>query len=192
MDERIDGWVVGIDLSLASTALAALHTGTGELFVHRVRSTGKTTDTLAMKVARYRALSADIAAAALACAPLAVAIEGAQFSTSKDTSAHRRAGLWWRTVDLIDAAGVPVVEVPVSTVKKWGTGKGNAGKDMMLAAAVRRWEQVTQNDEADAAHIADLLAYLVGGDIVPRTKGRDAILAKLPRDGVPSVHVSVV
>lgn len=190
MDERIDGWVVGIDLSLASTALAALHTGTGELFVHRVRSTGKTTDTLAMKVARYRSLSADIAAAALACAPLAVAIEGAQFSTSKDTSAHRRAGLWWRTVDLIDAAGVPVVEVPVSTVKKWGTGKGNAGKDMMLAAAVRRWEQVTQNDEADAAHIADLLAYLVGGDIVPRTKGRDAILAKLPRDGVPSVHVS--
>lgn len=190
MDERVDGWVVGIDLSLASTALAALHTGTGELFVHRVRSTGKTTDTLAMKVARYRALSADIAAAALACSPLAVAIEGAQFSTSKDTSAHRRAGLWWRTVDLIDAAGVPVVEVPVSTVKKWGTGKGNAGKDMMLAAAVRRWEQVTQNDEADAAHIADLLAYLVGGDIVPRTKGRDAILAKLPRDGVPSVHVS--
>ena len=58
---------------------------------------------------------------------------------------------------------------------------------MMLAAAVRRWPQVTQNDEADAAHIADLLAYLVGGEVVPRTKGRDAILAKIPRDGVPDL-----
>lgn len=185
MSAPTEGWVVGIDLSLASTALAAMHTRTGELFLHRVRSTGKTTDTLAMKVARYRTLASDITAAALACAPVAVAIEGAQFSTSKDTSAHRRAGLWWRTVDLIDAAGVPVVEVPVSIVKKWGTGKGNAGKDMMLAAAVRRWDHVSQNDEADAAHIADLLAYLVGGEVVPRTKGRDAILAKIPLDGVP-------
>ncbi len=180
-----EGWVVGIDLSLTSTALAALHTGTGVLYVHRVKSTGKTTDTLAMKITRYRLLAESVVGAALACSPLAVAIEGAQFSTSKDTSAHRRAGLWWRVVDLIDAAGIPVVEVPVSTVKKWGTGKGNASKDMMLAAAVRRWEQVGQNDEADAAHLADLLAYLVGGEVVPRTKGRDAILAKIPMDNVP-------
>jgi len=182
-----EGWVVGIDLSLTSTALAAMHTRTGELYVHRVKSTGKTTDTLTMKIERYRRLSTDVVSAALACSPIAVSIEGAQFATSKDTSAHRRAGLWWRVVDLIDAAGVPVVEVPVSTVKKWGTGKGNAGKDMMLAAAVRRWEQVTQNDEADAAHLADLLAYLVGGEVQPRTKGRDAILAKIPRDGVPDL-----
>lgn len=184
---ELNGWVVGIDLSLASTALAALHVGTGELYLHRVKSTGKTTDTLAMKVERYRTLSTKIVDAALVCSPVAVAIEGAQFSTSKDTSAHRRAGLWWRTVDLIDAAGIPVVEIPVSTVKKWGTGKGNAGKDMMLAAAVRRWTQVTQNDEADAAHLADLLAYLVGGEVVPRTKGRDAVVAKVARDGLPDL-----
>lgn len=186
MSERA-GWVVGIDLSLTSTALAAYHTGTGELYLHRVRSTGSTSDTLAMKIARYRTLATNVVSAALVCCPVAVAIEGAQFSTSKDTSAHRRAGLWWRVVDLVDEAGVPVVEVPVSTVKKWGTGKGNASKDMMLAAAVRRWPQVTQNDEADAAHLADLLAYLVGGEIVPRTKARDAILTKIPRDGVPDL-----
>lgn len=185
MTEPAAGWVVSIDLSLASTALGAMHTGTGELHLHRVKSTGKMTDTLEMKVERYRALARDIAAAALVCSPLAVGIEGAQFATSKDTSAHRRAGLWWRTVDLIFAAGVPVIEVPPSTVKKWGTGKGNANKDMMVATAARRWEQVTQNDEADAAHLADLMTYLVGGGLVPRTKARDAILAKIPRDNVP-------
>ena len=85
MSAPTEGWVVGIDLSLASTALAAMHTRTGELFLHRVRSTGKTTDTLAMKVARYRTLASDITAAALACAPVAVAIEMSLINISEPT-----------------------------------------------------------------------------------------------------------
>jgi len=172
-------WVVGIDLSLTSTAVAALHTGTGDLYVHRVRSVGKASDSLLAKVGRYTRLSQEIAAAALISSPALVTIEGAQFATQKDTSAHRRAGLWWRVVELIIEAGVPVVEVPVSTVKKWGTGRGNASKDMMLAAAVRRWDQVSQNDEADAAWLADIAAYHLGTAVVSRTKSKDSILSKL-------------
>lgn len=174
-----EDWVVGIDLSLTSTAVAALHTGTGELYVHRVRSAGKASDSLLNKVHRYTRLSQEIAAAALVASPALVTIEGAQFATQKDTSAHRRAGLWWRVVELITDAGIPVIEVPVATVKKWATGRGNANKDMMLAAAVRRWDQVGQNDEADAAWLADLAAYHLGSTVVPRTKSRDAVLAKL-------------
>lgn len=177
--EVSNSWVVGIDLSLTSTAVAALHTGTGELFVHRIRSAGKATDSLADKIARYTRLSQEIAASVLVTSPALVAIEGAQFSTQKDTSAHRRAGLWWRVVELISDSGISVIEVPVSTLKKWGTGRGNASKDMMLAAAVRRWDRVSQNDEADAAWLADVAAYHGGAQVVPRTKGRDTILAKL-------------
>lgn len=172
-------WVCGVDLSLTSTAVSALHTGTGDLYLHRVRSSGKATDSLHAKIARYRDLAENIARAACSSSPALVAIEGAQFATSKDTSAHRRAGLWWRTVDMIIAAGIPVVEVPPSTLKKWGTGKGNAGKDLVLAAAVRRWAQVTQNDEADAAWLADIAAYITGAELVSRTKARDAVLAKM-------------
>ena len=169
----------GIDLSLTSTAVSALHTGTGSMFLHRVRSSGRTTDSLRMKVDRYRSLAEQVSQAACSSSPAIVAIEGAQFATSKDTSAHRRAGLWWRTVDLITDAGFVVVEVPPSTLKKWATGKGNASKDMVLASAVRRWPQVTQNDEADAAWLADIAAYIGGADLVSRTKARDAVLSKM-------------
>lgn len=174
-----EGWAVGIDLSLTSTAVAAVHLGTGELFVHRVRSSGKSTDSLHTKIERYRDLAYKVASAALVSSPVLVAIEGAQFATSKDTSAHRRAGLWWRTVDLVIEGGVPVIEVPPSTLKKWATGKGNAGKDMVMISAARRWSCVTQNDEADAAWLADIAAYAHGADIVPTTKARDAVLAKM-------------
>lgn len=172
-------WVCGVDLSLTSTAVSALHTGTGDLYLHRVRSSGKATDSLFSKLDRYRDLAQKVAQAACSSSPALVAIEGAQFSTSKDTSAHRRAGLWWRTVDMITSAGFVVVEVPPTTLKKWGTGKGNASKDMVLASAVRRWSQVTQNDEADAAWLADIAAYVGGANLVTHTKARDAVLAKL-------------
>lgn len=172
-------WVVGVDLSLTSTAIAAMSTADGTLYVHRVRSSGKSDASLYEKLARAEKLADDIVAAVMACSPSLVSIEGAQFSTSKDSSAHRRAGLWWLVISKLRSNGVDVVEVPVSTVKKWATGKGNAGKDAMIAFAARRWEQVTQNDEADAAWLADISAYVKGASVVPRTKGRDAVLAKL-------------
>ena len=173
--------MVGVDLSLTSTAVAALHVETGELFVHRIRSAGKSDDTLNSKLTRYRDLAEKVSAAVAVSHPVLVAIEGAQFATSKDTSAHRRAGLWWKTVDLITASGAPVIEVPPSTLKKWATGKGNASKDMVVIAAARRWTCVTQNDEADAAWLADISAYVSGHPYptVTKTKGRDLVVAKL-------------
>lgn len=173
-------WVVGIDLSLASTAVAAMDLSGGDLFVHRVKSKGSTADGLHTKLDRYRKLAIEIAEAAVAPSPVLVAIEGAQFATSKDTSAHRRAGVWWRVCDLVQSSGIPVIEVPPTTIKKWGTGKGNASKDMVLASAVRRWPEVVgQNDEADAAWLADIAAYVLNSAIVTHTKARDAVVAKL-------------
>ena len=173
-------WAVGIDLSLASTAVSALNMSTGDLFVHRIKSKGAANASLHDKLDRYRTLTHDIASAAVAVSPAVVAIEGAQFATSKDTSAHRRAGVWWRVCDLVQAHEIPVIEVPPTTLKKWGTGKGNASKDMVLAAAVRRWPDViTQNDEADAAWLSDIAAYVSGASLVTQTKARDAVLAKL-------------
>ncbi len=51
--------------------------------------------------------------------------------------------------------GIPYQGIPVGTLKKYATGKGNAGKPAMIAAACAKgWEPVDHN-EADALWILD-------------------------------------
>lgn len=53
---------------------------------------------------------------------------------------------------------IDCVSVPPSVIKKFATGKGNAKKEQMLAAAQKIWDDVTDHNEADALW---LLAYAV-------------------------------
>jgi len=47
--------------------------------------------------------------------------------------------------------GIPYEGIPVGTIKKFATGKGNAGKDQMIAKAVQlAVRQVKDDNEADA------------------------------------------
>lgn len=47
--------------------------------------------------------------------------------------------------------GIPLVGVPVGTIKKFATGKGNASKMEVLMAVEKRWGVLPQDDnEADA------------------------------------------
>jgi Holliday junction resolvasome RuvABC endonuclease subunit len=47
--------------------------------------------------------------------------------------------------------------IPVATIKRHATGKGNASKEAMIAAANRHWPDanITDDNEADARWIAD-------------------------------------
>lgn len=58
---------------------------------------------------------------------------------------------------LCEERKVPYVGVPVGTVKKCATGKGNAGKPEMIAAANTTWSLAIgdADDEADALWIAE-------------------------------------
>jgi Holliday junction resolvasome RuvABC endonuclease subunit len=48
-------------------------------------------------------------------------------------------------------AGAPFVDVAPAALKKYATGKGNCGKDAMIAAAIRRFGFAgSDNNEADA------------------------------------------
>lgn len=170
-------WAVGIDLSLTSTGVAAYDMNSGTLHAHRVKSSSNGM-TLDAKLERYTSVVSGITNAVYAANPCVVAIEGAQFSTSKDRSAHRRAGVWWAVVRELTAHGIPVVEVAPSVLKKWATGKGNADKDSVLAAAARKWAGVTGNDEADAAWLAEIAAYAAGSTVIPKTNMKDALIAK--------------
>lgn len=53
--------------------------------------------------------------------------------------------------------GIPYAGIPVGTVKKRATGKGNADKDAMLAAARARWPEQTvlDDNQADALWILE-------------------------------------
>lgn len=61
---------------------------------------------------------------------------------------------------------IPYVGIAVGTVKKHATGKGNAGKDAMIDAAVIRWgSHITDDNEADARWIREVAILQYGGGI---------------------------
>lgn len=52
--------------------------------------------------------------------------------------------------------GIPYEAIPVGTVKRHATGKGNANKEKMMDAATRKWGAPFHDDnEADARWIAE-------------------------------------
>lgn len=67
-------------------------------------------------------------------------------------------------------AGLPLVEIPPAKLKMYLAGKGNAKKEAMLAAAIRRLDyEGSNNNEADALALlhAGLDAYGLGWAKLP-------------------------
>ncbi len=85
--------------------------------------------------------------------------------------------------------GIPFVEVPPSSLKKYLTGKGNADKDLMLSTASRRFDRTLNNDEADALALWAMAMDAYGQSVlsVPESH-REALTAiewpVVLRDGV--------
>lgn len=136
--------VAGLDLSLSSTGIA-LSSG----LLKRIESTADKEVTLASRSARLSSL-ADQVVLTVKDADLVV-IEAPAYSR-QGAAAHDRSGMWWLVVANLRDRGVDVVEVPPTGRAKYAAGAGNAGKDKVLAAMVRRfpsWD-VDGNDVADA------------------------------------------
>lgn len=110
-----------------------------------------------------------------------VVIEAPAFA-SKTGSVHERSGLWWQIVAECWYNGVDVLEVPPTSRAKYGSGKGNASKDAVLAAAVRQYSQapIANNNEADAVILAAIGARVLGEPIEDHlTKPQLEALVKL-------------
>lgn len=65
-------------------------------------------------------------------------------------AAHVYGGLLATLTAWCEHHGVPYSGIPVGTIKKHATGKGNANKDAMIAAAVARGFTPCDDNEADA------------------------------------------
>lgn len=65
-------------------------------------------------------------------------------------AAHAYGGFLATLTAWCEHHGIPYQGVPVGTIKKHATGKGNAGKAEMIAAATARGHNPTDDNEADA------------------------------------------
>lgn len=75
---------------------------------------------------------------------------------------------------------VPSVEVPPSCIKKYATGRGNAGKEEVLVEAVKRLDYTGHStDEADALWLWTLTLAALGAIEHPVPKSHQKALAKI-------------
>lgn len=184
--------VVGLDLSLTGSAIAAISLETGDLATAVHRSPAPADDSLGAHVQRHRELVDGIVTQTLACNPELVVVEGLQFSVKeKDSSLTRRGFLWWAVAEGLVRGGLPVIEVAPSQIKQFATGKGNASKSEVVAAYATAWPDAARGsniqDRADAAFAAALgVAWLRRDAVlpfkltVPRRKALAKIRAPIP------------
>ncbi len=68
-------------------------------------------------------------------------------------AAHAYGGFLAHLTAWCEKNVIPYEGVPVGTIKKHATGKGNASKDMMIESARRRGHNTDDDNEADAIAI---------------------------------------
>lgn len=171
--------VVGLDLSLTSTGIAVHGAGIPD-WAGTIKSKGAKTDTWEMRRKRLDGIVSrvipPIPQGAL------VAMEAPSYGSTTG-SAHDRSGLWWMVFDVLTVQGYAVIPVAPTVRAKYATGKGNAGKDAVLAAAVRRYPgiEIDDNNVADAVVLMAIGCRLLGEPIDdPMPATHLAALDKLP------------
>jgi crossover junction endodeoxyribonuclease RuvC len=172
--------VVGLDLSLTATGIA---TPAG---VRTIGSKGKADATLDQRYDRLVRLAQDVGLALVNDAEAAgeedvlVVIEAPAFSRTTGHQ-HDRSGLWWLIVHVLLQTRNRVVEVQPTARAKYATGKGNAGKDEVLAAVVRRYPDVlvSNNNEADALVLRAMGCDQLGQPLADVPAAHRAALAKV-------------
>lgn len=145
--------VLGLDLSLTCSGVAGI--GWADVIKPPAKMRGH--DRLAFISAAVvdRLLGVDL-----------VLVEGPSFG-SQGSSYHQLAGLWWLITHALWNHGSRVAIVPPSALKKYATGKGNAGKDVVMREVARRFAWFNgDNNAADAAVLAEMGAAWLGAPTV--------------------------
>ena len=169
--------VLGVDLSLASTGVAAIRKHVaGWIYAETltIASAGRRSDNLTMRWARLARITSDVVEHATGVD--LVVIEGPSIM-SQHGSAWDRAGLWWQVVTELLDAEIPVAVVPPTVVKKFATDRGNADKAAVAVGMSRLWPTVeaTSDNEWDALALAHIGAQRLGMDVPSRAHHADAV-----------------
>lgn len=103
-----------------------------------------------------------------------VVIEGYSYG-SHSSHAHELGELGGVIRFDLHQARIPYVDIPPALLKKFATGKGNAGKDQMVATAAREGCVADNNNAIDAWWLRQLAVYAYAGP--NRLGGIDCIAA---------------
>ncbi|MFI7527516.1 hypothetical protein [Nocardia salmonicida] len=156
--------VVGIDPSLTGTGLAVLTAREGRVdtALRTIGSTGKRSDTWAMRAARLTKLRNELMRHVPRGATLAV-LEGPSYG-SPTPGQHDNAWFRGKVYDALTSLGIPIAVCPPKTRAKWATDNGNSGKADVAVAVSRLWPVVEWrgDDEADALALASIGAQHIG------------------------------
>lgn len=170
-----DAVVLGLDLSLTATGLAAVWAD-GSFDTRTITTAGKRGDSLADRERRISHIAADVLGFAEMSGFTLAVVEGPSVM-SKGGSNWDRAGLWWRVIHTLGAPNYAVAAP--TTVKKWAAGKGNADKAAVAVGVARLWPsfECTSDNEADALALASMGAQRLGMALFPkRAHHSDALL----------------
>lgn len=170
--------VAGIDPSLTSTGVAVVRSPERvETATVTSKPPAAGTETVRSRFERMEKITAGILE--LIDDADVVGIESPAYGMRNAGKVHDRSGLWWWIVGQLEARGVPIVEVSPPSRMMYATGKGNAGKDLVLvtAAATYKQAEITGNDIADAVVIAAMVSRLVGQPIELREPAQSKIRA---------------
>lgn len=158
------GKVMGLDLSLTATGVARAYNGRIQL-AGTIKTAGHKGDDLAQREARLTKIRHLVMADVLSFDPELVVIEAPSYG-SVHGAQHDRSGLWWLIVQGVFRAGYPVATVSPNGRAKYGTGRGNAPKDEVLAAVLRRYASydlvIPDNNAADAVLLAAMGSRYLG------------------------------
>lgn len=152
--------VLGLDLSLASTGVCVMRdAGTT---TDTLETKGKKTDGYPEREARIDRVLGLVAAAIPFDVDLVV-LEAPSYA-SNTPGTWDRGGLWWSVKRGIRDFGHPLALVPPNNRAMYATGRGNASKPTVMAAAMRTYPQaVIHNDnEADAVVLAAMGLHWLG------------------------------
>jgi len=158
--------IAGIDPSLTSTGVAVVPSPERvETATVTSKAPAPGTETVSTRFERMERLAARILG--LVNGADVVGIESPAYGMRNAGKVHDRSGLWWWIVGQLEARSIPVVEVSPPSRMMYATGKGNAGKDLVLVTAAATYKQatITGNDVADAVVIAAMVSRLAGQPI---------------------------
>lgn len=169
-------YIVGLDLSLTSTGIAALATypsaavrapgDIAPILLRSVGEDGKKADSYQVRSRRVRRQCAAIMRIldGYLLDTALVVIEGPIYAGKMLPSYFDRAILFGGVFGALDARGIPIAVVPSTTGHQFVTGKGHAQK-ADIVAEVRKWwpvVRVNNDDEADALGYAVMGAMHLG------------------------------
>lgn len=168
-----DGWpkVLGLDLSLTSTGVAWPPADT-RLIGRAIEARG---------VGRLQWLRAQIREKTWERGSDLVVVEGPSYgSQGGQRGHHERAGLFWLVVVDLHVDGIPYAIVPPASLKKYATGRGNAGKDDVMREVARRFPWFNgNNDAADALVLAAMGCDHLGQPWAPMPQHHREALSKV-------------